>query len=113
MIQILLSWALIMKRKLLIPVSSGLKKLGSDLKKARLKRGLKMSVVADRAGISRETLSKIQKGDSGVGIGNYASVIFAIGLGVDWTNLADIEKDTMGQMLDEKRIPLRARDIKL
>jgi transcriptional regulator with XRE-family HTH domain len=89
------------------------KKLGSDLKKARLRRGLKMSVVADRAGISRETLSKIQKGDSGVGIGNYASVIFAIGLGVAWTNLADIEKDIMGRMLDEKRIPLRARDIKL
>ncbi len=71
-----------------------------------------MIVVADRAGISRETLSKIQKGDSGVGVGNYASVIFAIGLGVDWTNLADIEKDTMGRMLDEKRIPLRARDMK-
>lgn len=102
-----------MKRKLLIPIRSGLKKLGSDLKKARLRRGLKMSVVADRAGISRETLSKIQKGDSGAGIGNYASVIFAIGLGVDWMNLADIEKDTMGQLLDEERIPLRARNTKL
>ncbi|NOX32680.1 MAG: helix-turn-helix transcriptional regulator [Deltaproteobacteria bacterium] len=102
-----------MKRKLSITVHSGLKKLGADLKKARLRRGLKMSVVADQAGISRETLAKIQKGDSGVSIGNYASVIFAIGLGVDWTNLADTEKDIIGRMLDEERIPLRARDKKI
>jgi len=101
-----------MKRKFPIAVNSGLKKLGSDLKKARLRRRLKMSVVADRAGISRETLAKIQKGHSGVGIGNYAAVIFAVGLGVDWTNLADIEKDTIGRMLDEERIPRRARDSK-
>ncbi|MEA1968256.1 MAG: helix-turn-helix transcriptional regulator [Thermodesulfobacteriota bacterium] len=99
-----------MKRKLPISVQSGLKKLGQNLKKARLRRRLKMSVIADRAGISRETLSKIQKGSPGVSMGKYAAVIFAIGLGIDWMNLADIEKDAMGQMLDEERVPRRARD---
>ena len=99
-----------MKRKLPVSIRTGLKKLGNDLKKARLRRCLKMAVVADRAGISLETLAKIQKGNSGVGIGNYAAVIFAIGLGTDWMKLADIENDTMGQMLDEERIPKRARD---
>jgi transcriptional regulator with XRE-family HTH domain len=102
-----------MKRQLPVTVQSGIKKLGSDITKARLRRRLKMSVVADRAGISRETLAKIQKGDPGVGIGNYASVIFVIGLGVGWTDLACIEKDVIGQRLDEERIPLRARDQKL
>ena len=99
-----------MKRKLPISVQSGLRKLGQNLKKARLRRRLKMSVIADRAGISRETLSKIQKGNPGVSMGKYAAVIFAIGLGIDWMNLANIEKDAMGQMLDEERIPRRARD---
>jgi transcriptional regulator with XRE-family HTH domain len=99
-----------MKRKPPISVRSGLKKLGGDLKKARLKRRLKMIVVADRAGISRETLAKIQKGETGVSIGAYAAVIFALGLGTEWMNLADIEKDKMGQLLDEEQIPKRARD---
>ncbi len=99
-----------MKRKPSISVRSALKKLGEDLKKARLKRRVKMSVIADRAGISRETLAKIQKGNPGVSMGAYAAVIFAIGLGTEWMNLADIEKDTMGRFLDEERIPKRARD---
>ncbi len=99
-----------MKRKLPVSIRSGLKKLGDDLKKARLKRRLKMTVVADRAGISLETLAKIQKGNSGVSVGNYAAVIFAIGLGTEWMALADVENDSMGRMLDEERIPKRARD---
>ena len=45
-----------------ISVRSGLKKLGLALKKARLRRRLPMELVSDRAGISRETLSKIQNG---------------------------------------------------
>ncbi len=99
-----------MKRKLPVSIRNGLKRLGADLKKARLRRRLKMSVVADRAGISLETLAKIQKGNSGVSMGNYAAVIFAVGLGISWMGLADIENDSMGRMLDEERIPMRARD---
>ena len=60
-------------------------------------RGLKMEIVAERTGISRETLAKIQRGDSGVAVGNYASVIFALGLGTDWMGLASIEDDAVGQ----------------
>jgi len=99
-----------MKKRLPLSVKHKLKKLGEDLKKARLRRRLKMSIIADRAGISKETLSKIQKGDSGVAIGSYATVIFAIGLGTDWLDLADIKHDKTGQILDEERIPMRARD---
>ncbi len=69
-----------------------------------------MVTVADRAGISRETLAKIQRGDPGVGIGNYAAVIFALGLGTDWMNLADITEDVVGQALDEERLPTRVRE---
>lgn len=98
------------KRGPSVSVRNGLKRLGDDIRKARLRRRLKMTLVAERAGISRETLAKIQKGDPGVSMGNYAMVIFAIGLGVDWMSLAAIDKDYTGQMLDEERIPRRARD---
>ncbi len=98
-----------MKIRSPLAVKRGLKNLGRDLEKARLRRRLKMSIVADRAGISRETLAKIQKGDPGVSMGRYAAVIYAIGLGIDWMNLADIENDKIGRSLDEDRIPKRAR----
>lgn len=100
-----------MKQEPSISVRTGLKRLGADLKNARLRRRLKMVTVADRAGISRETLAKIQKGDPGVSMGSYASVIFAIGLGTQWMKLADIANDKTGQALDEKRIPKRARNV--
>ncbi|WP_035251427.1 helix-turn-helix domain-containing protein [Desulfocurvus vexinensis] len=102
-----------MPKKEPIIVRSGLKKLGESLKKARLRRRLRMVTVADRAGISRETLSKIQKGNPGVSMGSYAAVIFALGFGTDWMGLADIAEDKLGLALDEERIPRRAREIKL
>lgn len=92
-----------------ISVRRGLIRLGADIKAARLRRGLKMEIVAERAGISRETLAKIQRGDAGVAMGNYASVLFALGFGTSWMNLASIENDAVGQSLDEQRIPKRAR----
>jgi len=101
-----------LKRKPSISIRRNLKTLGKDLKNARLRRRLKMTTIAERAGISRETLAKIQKGDPGVSMGAYAMVIFAIGLGTDWMSLADIKNDQMGQMIDEDRIPKRARDRK-
>jgi transcriptional regulator with XRE-family HTH domain len=102
-----------MKNKLPVSVRNGLKRLGADLKNARLRRRLKMVTIADRAGISRETLAKVQKGDPGVSMGSYASVIFALGLGTGWMALADIFNDKTGQVLDEERIPQRARDYKV
>lgn len=99
-----------MKTKLPISVRSGLKRLGESLRKARLRRRLRMVTVAERAGISRETLAKIQRGDPGVSMGNYAAVIFALGLGIGWMSLADITEDTVGQTLDDERLPKRARE---
>ncbi len=99
-----------MKKKLPISLRTGLKRLGESLRKARLRRRLKMVTVADRAGISRETLAKIQRGDPGVGIGHYAAVVFALGLGTDWMSFADISNDPTGQALDEERLPKRARN---
>ncbi len=99
-----------MKKQLPITLRRNLKNLGESLKKARLRRRLKMTTIADRAGISRETLAKIQRGDPGVGIGNYAAVIFALGLGTEWMKLADITEDPVGQALDDERLPRRARD---
>ena len=46
-----------------IAVEESVIQLGSNLRSARLRRRLPQSVVADRAGISLNTLSKIENGD--------------------------------------------------
>ena len=90
-------------------VSRSLKKVGSDLRSARLRRRLPMSLVAERAGISTKTLASLEKGETGVSVGNVAAVIYALGMGTPFSEVLDQKNDAFGLMLDEERLPKRAR----
>lgn len=92
-----------------IPVRRAVRKLGADIRDARRRRRLPMSVVAERAQISRPTLHRIERGDPGVSFGGYATVLFVLGLG-DWPALiADASIDQIGLALEEERLPQRIR----
>ena len=92
-----------------IYVSRSIQKFGSDIKSARLRRRLPMALVAERAGISTKTLASIEKGEPGVSIGNVAAVIYAMGMGTPFSELLDQKNDSFGLMLEEERLPKRAR----
>lgn len=92
-----------------IPVRRALRKLGRDVRAARLRRRITTEILAERASISRTTLAKIEKGDPGVAFGNYANVLFALGLIARLEELADVRHDTRGLELDEERLPQRIR----
>ena len=92
-----------------IPVNKALKKLGADLKEARIKRRLTMALVEERAGITHITLTKVEKGDSGVSMGIYAKVMFVLGLIDNLYNLADPDCDTVGKIYDKDNLPQRVR----
>jgi DNA-binding XRE family transcriptional regulator len=47
-----------------IPIKNALRKLGSDIRDARLRRRIPVAVMAQRAFISRTTLVKLEKGFS-------------------------------------------------
>ncbi len=55
-----------------------LAQLGEQIRFARLRRGLSGVLVAERAGISRATLYKVEKGNPSVAIGIYANVLHAL-----------------------------------
>jgi len=59
--------------------------------------------------MSRVTLYKIERGDAGVAIGNYAAVLFALGLADRLADVADPVEDAVGRELDEERLPQRVR----
>src|SRR5438128_12406256 len=91
------------------PVYRALSKLGHDLRDARPRRRIPVAILAERASISRMTLNKIEKGDAGVYIGNYAAVLFALGLVDRLFDLASATHDTVGRELEEEQLPERIR----
>ncbi len=97
------------KNILSVPIIRALKKLGQDINDARRRRRITMELMAERAGISRSTLSRIEKGDESTSLGSYASVLFVLGLTDQLGNLADANNDLMGQTLEEENLPKRIR----
>jgi transcriptional regulator with XRE-family HTH domain len=85
-----------------------LRKLGSDLRDARLRRRLSMQLVADRARTTRATLTRIERGDASVAMGLYASVLAVLGLLDGVARLADVATDRVGVELEAARLPRRA-----
>lgn len=92
-----------------IPVRRALRKLGRDLRDARRRRRIPIAVAAERASISRSTLAKLEKGDPGVAMGTYATILFVMGLIDRLANLADAASDTVGLQLEEENLPQRIR----
>jgi transcriptional regulator with XRE-family HTH domain len=97
------------KTNLPIPVQKALRKLGQDISDSRRRRRIPMALMTERAGISRATLGKIEKGDPSVSLGGYASVLFALGLTDRLGDLADANHDVVGRRLEEENLPKRIR----
>jgi DNA-binding XRE family transcriptional regulator len=86
-----------------------LRKLGHDIQHARLRRRITTALLAERAGISRTTLYKIEKGEAGVALGLYAVVLFVLGVNDKLANLLDVTTDSLGLDLAEEQLPKRIR----
>jgi transcriptional regulator with XRE-family HTH domain len=80
---------------------------GERLKAARLRRRYSAHMVAQRAGIARATLSRIEQGDPGVSFGNYARVMQVLRLEQDLNRLAT--DDELGRKLQDAELGARAR----
>jgi hypothetical protein len=92
-----------------IPVTRALRKLGHDIKDARRRRRIPMAIAAQRASISKPTLIKVERGDPGVSIGSYATVLFVMGMADRLSDLVDPKNDPVGLQLEEEHLPQRIR----
>jgi transcriptional regulator with XRE-family HTH domain len=92
-----------------LPVKRALSKLGEDIRAARLRRRITATLMAERAFITRTTLGKMEKGDPGVSLGIYATVLFILGLTSRLEELADVKNDALGLHLEDERLPKRIR----
>ena len=85
-----------------------LKTLGEQIKLARLRRDLSAELVAERAGISRSSLWKVESGNPAVAMGIYAAVLHALG-NMDSDLLLVAKDDLFGWQLQDMNLLTRKR----
>jgi len=76
-----------------------LSELGERMRLARMRRKLSSTVVAQRAGISRTSVYKVENGDPGATLGTYLRVLAVLGLEGDIRALA--ADDKVGRKLQD------------
>ncbi len=79
-----------------------LEQVGEQIKLARLRRKYTVDLIAERVGVSRTTIWKVEKGDPGVAFGVYAKVLSAIGLPHDIELLA--RDDELGRLIQDSEL---------
>lgn len=85
-----------------------LKSLGEQIKLARLRRGLTAELVAERAGISRSSLWKVESGNPAVAMGIYAAVLHALN-NMDRDLLLVARDDEMGRKIQDMDLILKSK----
>ena len=85
-----------------------LKIMGEQIKLARLRRDLSAELVAERAGISRASLWKVESGNPAVAMGIYAAVLHALG-NMDKDLELVAKDDEMGRQMQDLNLLTRKR----
>ncbi|MDO9435519.1 helix-turn-helix domain-containing protein [Hydrogenophaga sp.] len=82
--------------------------LGQRIELARCRRDLPATLFAERVGISRNTLARLESGDPSVSMGTYLKALRVLGLEGDVNGVAG--NDILGQkLLDAKALRTRGR----
>ena len=76
--------------------------MGEQIMLARKRRHLSMQDIADRATVTRLTVSKVEHGDPTVSMGIYARILFALNLEKDITLIA--ADDPLGRPLQDAEL---------
>ena len=96
------------KRPILLPKAGQILELvGEQIKLARLRRKFSGEMVAERAGIGRNTLISIEQGKPSVSIGHYFNVMKVLGLEKDFLFLA--KDDELGRKLQDAQMTTKER----
>lgn len=86
-------------------VEKQIRALAARLKLARLRRGISTSLFAERLGVSRDTLNRLEKGDGNIAISTYMRALRVLGLDADMDAVAS--DDELGRKLQDLNLPSR------
>jgi transcriptional regulator with XRE-family HTH domain len=91
------------------PVEHALKRLGENLRTARIRRNLTMEDVAERIGTGTRAVMDAEKGKPSTGIVVYSALLWLYDLLQPLEELADPLKDKEGLSLEAAKSRTRAR----
>jgi transcriptional regulator with XRE-family HTH domain len=92
-----------------IPVARALRAIGEDFAVWRKLRGLTEEQVADRAGVSRGTVRRLESGTSSVSLENMLRIARALGVLDEITGAVDPYSTDVGRLRSEEILPRRVR----
>lgn len=90
-------------------VARTLSKLGQDISLARRTRRISAADFAERMGVSRATLSRLEAGDAGCSLNTLASALHILGRLDLLADLLDQTKDDTGLWIMREAVPQRIR----
>ncbi len=88
-------------------VARAVSRLGQNITRARIRRGLKQVDLAKKTGLALGTLKRIEGGSPTTAISAYFTVLWALGLEPEFENLGSPDRDEEGKTLESARQPKR------
>jgi DNA-binding XRE family transcriptional regulator len=92
-----------------LPVQRALVAAGDDIALARRRRGLSTASMAERTGISKKTLYRLEQGDPGVSWGAVVRVLNILNLLPELNKALNTANDALGLALMNKAVAKRIR----
>ena len=87
--------------------------VAEDVAAWRKLRGLTQAQLADRAGIGRATLARLEQGDGGISLEGLLGVLRALGILENLTRALDPYESDVGRLRSKEALPQRVRPLKL
>jgi transcriptional regulator with XRE-family HTH domain len=92
-----------------IAVRRALRDVGASVQAWRKLRGLTQNQVADRAGVDRKALMRVERGDGGVTLETALRVLHALGVLESVPKAVDPYETDLGRLRAEEHLPQRVR----
>ena len=96
-----------------LPVRRSLRQIADDLAAWRKLRGLTQAQLADRSGVHRDTISRLERGDGGVSLENVLRVLRGLGLLESLARSLDPYESDVGRLRSDEQLPQRVRPKRL
>jgi transcriptional regulator with XRE-family HTH domain len=90
-------------------VGRALRELADDVAVWRRLRGLTQVQLADRAGVSRDTLTRLERGDGGVSTENLLRILRGLGVVENLLKALDPFESDIGRLRASQQLPKRVR----
>jgi transcriptional regulator with XRE-family HTH domain len=92
------------------PVLSAIRSLGTLVQVARKRRRLTQQGLAERAGLTRLTISKVENGHPGLALSAFLEILLVLDPDMVTALVDAVATDPMGETLERQRLPQRIVD---